>query len=58
MSKERTENEKAAASFDVQLTAILKSAKKRNDQLWPGVVGQMEIAQQYVRQMMHPEDVS
>jgi len=53
---ERTENEKAAASFDVQLTAILKSARKRTDQLWPGVVGQLEMAQHRVRDMMHPDD--
>jgi hypothetical protein len=53
---ERTENEKAAAAFDVQLTAVMKSAKKRNEQLWPGVVGQLEMAQHRVREMMHPDD--
>jgi hypothetical protein len=55
---ERNENEKAAASFDVQLTALMKSAKKRNEQLWPGVVGQLEMAQHHVRSMMHPDDAA
>jgi hypothetical protein len=55
---ERTENEKAAASFDVQLTAVLKTARKRSDQLWPGVVGSLEMAQERLRNMMHPDDLA
>lgn len=56
-ASKRTDNESAAADFDVQLGALLDMAKERSDQLWPGVVGQLQIAQQNVRQMMHPEDV-
>jgi hypothetical protein len=55
---ERTENEKAAASFDVELTSLMKRAKKRSEQLWPGVVGQLEMAQHHVRRMMHPDDAA
>lgn len=53
---ERTENEKAAASFDTELTSILKRAKKRSEQVWPRVINQLEMAQYAVRDMMHPDD--
>ena len=53
---ERTENEKAAADFDADLRKVLKQAKRRTEQLWPGVVGQLEMAQHHVRSMMHPDD--
>jgi hypothetical protein len=53
---ERSENEKAATEFDADLRKLLKSAKRRSEQLWPGVVGQLEMAQHHVRSMMHPDD--
>lgn len=54
----RTDNEEAAADFDVQLTALLDLAKERSDQLWPGVIGQLEMAQHQLRSMMHPDDAT
>jgi hypothetical protein len=53
---ERTENEKAVADFDGELRKLLKTAKRRSDQLWPGVVGALEMAQHHTRSMMHPDD--
>ncbi|MGY3588053.1 hypothetical protein [Bradyrhizobium sp. USDA 4350] len=54
----RTDNESAAVDFDDQLSALLDMARERTDQLWPGVVGQLQMAQYQVRQMMHPEDAA
>lgn len=54
----RTESEATAVDFDVQLSALIDMAKERNEQLWPGVVGQLEVAQHNVRSMMHPEDLA
>jgi hypothetical protein len=53
---DRTENEKAAMDFDGELKKLMKLAKRRSDQLWPGVVGQLEMAQHQLRSMMHPDD--
>jgi len=53
---DRTENEKAVLDFDADLKKLLQRAKRRSDQLWPGVVGQLEMAQHHLRSMMHPED--
>jgi hypothetical protein len=55
---DRTENEKAASEFDADLRKLLKQAKRRNEQLWPGVVGQLEMAQHHTRSMMHPDDAA
>jgi hypothetical protein len=53
---ERTENEKAVLDFDADLKKLLARAKRRSEQLWPGVVGQLEMAQHQLRMMLHPED--
>ena len=53
---ERTENEKAVLDFDAELKKLLTRAKRRQDQLWPGVAGQLEMAQHHIRSMMHPDD--
>lgn len=53
---DRTENQKAAAEFDADLRKLMKAARRRSDQLWPGVIGKMEMAQHSVRAMMHPDD--
>lgn len=55
---ERTETEKAAKDFDGDLSKLLKAAKRRSEQLWPGVAGQLELAQHQVRSMMHPDDMA
>lgn len=53
---ERSETEKAALEFDGDLSKLLKRARRRSEQLWLGVAGQLEIAQHHLRSMMHPDD--